>query len=258
MSKLYEATCKIQETGRLPEIIGIRLRDALKAQAGKPVHILLEPPKKYVSDPQRAYYFAVIVEAIQELFREAGTIMAKEEMHHWLMEHVGKWFKNVVTPDGEVTQMRRSYMDLSTWETEQQHTLCRAWAAERGVQIPEPNEKPVIQTSDLIERARKAGSDKDFLEWVRSQPSAISGGWAVWNMQLGIGRCQACHYRTAENSGVGMKPEYSAIPMTADEHRLQHDIGQYAFKPREWWEETVVHYVEKWITNLKKESKHHG
>lgn len=250
--KLYEATCKVQETGRLPESIGIRLRDTFKSHAGKPVHIVIEPPKKYSSEPQRQYYFAVIVEAIKELFREYGTVMDKDEMHHWLMENVGKWFKEIITPQGEPTQMRRSYMELSTFETEQHHTLCRQFGAENGIQIPEPNEEPVKQNDDLLERARAAGTDNEFLEFLRSQKSAVSGEWGTWNMGLGIGRCQACHYRTANNSGIGTKPEYSAIPLTYDEHRNQHDIGQYNFKPRDWWESQVEHYLNKWIESVKK------
>lgn len=83
-------------------------------------------------------------------------------------------------------------------------------------------------------RKRKKENDDDYLRWLRTLPSALSGGYPT----------EACHYRTARNSGVGIKPMYSAIPLTPLEHREQHRIGQYNFMPRDWWEEKVAYYVE--------------
>jgi len=91
-------------------------------------------------------------------------------------------------------------------------------------------------------RKRKKESDRDFLDWLRTQPSAVSG----------VGPCEPCHYRTAKNSGVGCKPLYSAIPMLRDEHLEQHRVGQYNFRPREWWEERVAYYVAEWEKTLDK------
>lgn len=78
--------------------------------------------------------------------------------------------------------------------------------------------------------------DREFLDWLKTLPSALSGR----------GPCDPAHYRTAANSGIGCKPIFSAIPLTRDEHRLQHQIGQFNFMPREWWEEKVRYYIEMW------------
>lgn len=126
--------------GHFPQRIREQLAAALRRMEGKRLEVVLREPKRFSSDPQRRYYFAVIVPEIQQMFYEAGTVLTKDETHHWLMIHVGKWLRDVVTPDGEITQMRRSYTDLSTMEAETHHTLCRQWAAEHGRQIPEPNE----------------------------------------------------------------------------------------------------------------------
>lgn len=81
------------------------------------------------------------------------------------------------------------------------------------------------------------GSDKQFQQFVRQQPSAYSN--KAQNIVY-------AHYRTAANSGIGIKPPYSGIPLTYGEHQHQHQIGQYAFAPREWWEEKVKYYLELW------------
>jgi hypothetical protein len=83
---------------------------------------------------------------------------------------------------------------------------------------------------------RKKRNDQAFLGWLRTLPSAVSGGMP----------CVAAHYRTAANSGIACKPLYSAIPLTDAEHKLQHQIGQYNFRPREWWEKKVEFYVNEW------------
>ncbi len=104
--------------------------------------------------------------------------------------------------------------------------------------------------SEIIEQARQVGSDSQYREWIRTQPSAKSGQWAVWDAESGEGRSEACHYRTSANSGIGIKPEYSCIPLTSQEHQLQHRIGQYEFMPRWWWEKKVEEYLRGWIDNV--------
>ena len=85
-------------------------------------------------------------------------------------------------------------------------------------------------------RSQEQREDAKFLEWIRTLPSAFSGKYP----------CIAAHYRTAANSGTGIKPLFSAIPLTWGEHQLQHQIGQYSFMPRDWWERKVAYYVDAW------------
>jgi hypothetical protein len=61
---------------------------------------------------------------------------------------------------------------------------------------------------------RKKPNDRDYLNWLKTQPSALSG----------MMPCDPCHYRTAANSGVGCKPLFSAIPLTRAEH-MEHYTG---------------------------------
>lgn len=96
----------------------------------------------------------------------------------------------------------------------------------------------------------KYGTDAQFLEWLRRRPSAVSGRY---DYNDGVGRCEACHYRHAGNSGWGMKPPYSAIPLTHKEHILQTKITQYKFMPKERWEYLVGFYLQEWAKSVIKE-----
>lgn len=91
------------------------------------------------------------------------------------------------------------------------------------------------------------GSDDDYLAWVRRQPSAISKQFSEY--VNGEGRCEAAHVR--HNSGVGIKPPYSAIPLTNGEHADQHQIGHESFcekhgKPADWFLRQRARYVAQW------------
>lgn len=100
--------------------------------------------------------------------------------------------------------------------------------------------------SDLLGRARDRGTDKQYLLWLRTQPSAIDGGMD-YDPDTGQSCCDPCHYRTAANSGIGCKPEYSAVPLTHAQHIEQHRVGQFNFRPRAWWEAMTVKHLERWI-----------
>lgn len=68
-------------------------------------------------------------------------------------------------------------------------------------------------------------NDKAFQEWVRTQPSCISGGFSEW--VDGVGRNEYCHVRRVANgAGVGIKPPFSGVPMTHAEHAMQHQHGE--------------------------------
>lgn len=130
----------ITSTGALPYDIKETLKRVIPTLANKHVRLTIEESKPLSSDPQRRYYFGVIVESILRMFKDAGTVLSKKEMHEWLKANVGKLYKEIITPDGEVTYVLRSYTELDKSETEIYHTQCRAWAAERGCDITEPNE----------------------------------------------------------------------------------------------------------------------
>src|SRR5580698_3118144 len=98
----------------------------------------------------------------------------------------------------------------------------------------------------LRERARAKGTDKEFLDFIRRQPSAYSGRFSEY-LEDGTGRCVAAHVRRASNSGTACKPEYSAIPLTYEEHLLTHQKGETALMPKDWFETQALKYLQRWI-----------
>lgn len=99
--------------------------------------------------------------------------------------------------------------------------------------------------TDLLEKARRKGSDKQYREWVRRQPSCLSGQFSEW--VNGQGRCVAAHVRRAGESGTGHKGDYACVPLTDAEHRLQHQHGETALMPKEWWDSMRIKYLTMWV-----------
>lgn len=76
----------------------------------------------------------------------------------------------------------------------------------------------VRQTAALV------GTDEQYLAWLRTQPSFISGKFSEW--LHGEGRNPSCHVRRSVHSGIACKPIYSAVPMTNEEHADQSNKGE--------------------------------
>lgn len=96
------------------------------------------------------------------------------------------------------------------------------------------------------------GTDDEFLAWIRTQPSCIDDD--EYNIE-------ACHVRRAANSGIGIKPKYSAVPLTHEQHALQHQSGELSALIRagrsaggdnqltgakDWFWKQRCHYVQEW------------
>lgn len=66
------------------------------------------------------------------------------------------------------------------------------------------------------------GTDDEFLEWVKGLPCACASPECH-------GDVVAAHVRRInQGAGVGIKPEYSAIPLCHHHHHLQHQHGESA------------------------------
>ncbi len=88
------------------------------------------------------------------------------------------------------------------------------------------------------------GTDAEFQDWVRRQPSCINGD--TYDIVY-------AHVRRANNSGTAMKPEFSGVPLTDKQHRMQHQSGEKSllasFDPsdaKEWFDAKAADYRRKW------------
>ena len=97
------------------------------------------------------------------------------------------------------------------------------------------------------------GTDADYLDWVKRQPSALSGDFSEWHDD-GEAYSIPAHVRRVENgSGTAIKPPYSAIPLTNEEHQRTHLHGDSAIGSETWWEQNRVKYVSDWAWTALKE-----
>lgn len=67
------------------------------------------------------------------------------------------------------------------------------------------------------------GTDAEYLDFVSRQPSCIDG---AWNQIEPESRNIACHVRRlSKGAGFGIKPPFSAVPMTHNQHMIQSGNG---------------------------------
>lgn len=108
---------------------------------------------------------------------------------------------------------------------------------------------------------RWAGMDGDYQEWVRNQPSCVSGKQDWYRGRDGnVGKCEYAHVRRVANgAGTGIKPEYSGVPLTHHEHSLQHQQGEKALleaygiqfdDAQAWFDKQAVKYRTNWIKSV--------
>lgn len=70
----------------------------------------------------------------------------------------------------------------------------------------------------------KTPRSRSYLAWIRTQPCCVTG------RTVGV---EAAHVRMGNGGGMGLKPsDYRTLPLHADEHRRQHNIGE-----RSYWAE---------------------
>ena len=92
---------------------------------------------------------------------------------------------------------------------------------------------------------REIGTDDQYLEWLRAQPSALNGDFD-YDSDTGEGRCVPAHVRRSGEAGTAYKPPYSAIPLTNAQHQLQHQKGESEIGGPDWWGRMRIKYVSDW------------
>lgn len=134
-------TFRVLDDGKIPSGIRHTLSLLFPAYAGKVLRLSISEAKETASDKQRRYYFGVIVEAFVDYFQSQGKNYTKDNLHDAMMRNIGGFNNPFVNPfTGEEDAGRASFNDLTTAQAEGYFTLCRKWAAEKGFDIPEPNE----------------------------------------------------------------------------------------------------------------------
>jgi hypothetical protein len=88
--------------------------------------------------------------------------------------------------------------------------------------------------------ARVAGSDAEYLAWLRSQPCCYC--------KADHEPSEAAHVRRVANgAGTGIKPPYSAISLCHQHHALQHQHGESALGGKDWSDRQLGRQRTEWI-----------
>ncbi|WP_153716986.1 hypothetical protein [Eikenella corrodens] len=104
---------------------------------------------------------------------------------------------------------------------------------------------------------RWAGTDGEYQDYVRALPSCVSGR-QDYDADSGRMRCEYAHVRrVSAGAGTGVKPEYSGVPLTHEEHALQHCAGEsallggaYKDGRLDWFQKKAAEYRTAWIKSV--------
>lgn len=93
-----------------------------------------------------------------------------------------------------------------------------------------------------------AGSDEEFLEWVKWQPCVVTKKKNHEDLiKEDANPVVAAHVRRVKHgAGTSKKPPYSAIPLTNALHQLQHNRGESAVVAQEKWDFYRDAHVTTW------------
>lgn len=117
---------------------------ALTREKDLDVTVEVKPKKKYVTDPQRAYYFGVVVYLITAELKRLGHDVDKDLVHSFLKNKF--LYTEVVNESGEFEKIPKKMPDCSTSEFIDYVEDCRNWAAEfLGINIPDAGEQLEIE-----------------------------------------------------------------------------------------------------------------
>lgn len=111
--------------------------------------------------------------------------------------------------------------------------------------------RPPYQKGQKRRRAKSKDERDDaaFLAWLRTQPSCVSGQFSIY--VEGKGKNVSAHVRRARNSGVAIKPRFSAVPLTDEEHRIQHQHGYHGllnrYRPEVWDRESAASWFDEQV-----------
>lgn len=125
--------------GKLAVSVSVSIKNLLKMYDGKKVSIAITEHKKKRSVNQNAFYWGVLLPAVRLWLYEQGINFDAEETHEFVVRHIWK-HTELINLDENLYERRLSSKNLNTMEWEQYMDLTRQWAAEKGFELPFPNE----------------------------------------------------------------------------------------------------------------------
>lgn len=108
----------------------------------------------------------------------------------------------------------------------------------------------------LLALAEAKGTDREYHEFIKRQPSCISGEYSEYH-DTGEAFCIPAHVRRSRDAGTAFKPRYAQVPLTDAEHKTQSQLGEAACLERylggTWTPEAAkVKFDELRVENLRR------
>lgn len=154
----------------------------------------------------------------------------------------------LITKEASISEMRKSEAEVKTLPKESEEKAING--------LDENGKGPWGQYAASLYKTgffyapkvlEAIGTDKQYRQWIQTQPSAYSGDYSEW--VNGDGRCIAAHVRRAGEAGTAYKPPYACIPLTDKEHQLQHQQGESALLGFNW-DKARSEYLIKWVVEM--------
>lgn len=112
-------------------------------------------------------------------------------------------------------------------------------SAKYGEQAKQLRLSAFFRTPDVW---RAIGSDADYQAWCRKQVCAHCKHTGSDNNPIEYAHVR----RIADGAGVGIKPDYSGIPLCHVDHERQHRIGESALGGKEVVDKLKIDHLQKW------------
>ena len=142
MSKQARDFFGVVKGGNLSPAVRDAISKLLGTLEGKSIKVTISLPRRKRSDPQNRFYYGVILPLVHKFMWDSGVEQDIDIVHIYLKGRVGGMTTCVSDPlTGEVSFITDSSTKLTTGEWEDWITRIRVWAAERGLEIPFPNEE---------------------------------------------------------------------------------------------------------------------
>lgn len=129
----------VVKQGHMPPSVRMGIADALKRAEGKRVCIRLAEYRRRRTLSQNAFFHGPFLEAVTEMFNEAGNSLDPDTVKDMLKEMFGLKIL-VKMPDGVEKYVPKGTRNYTTIEIEDFMTKIRAWAANYDKELPFPNE----------------------------------------------------------------------------------------------------------------------
>lgn len=132
-------TLRAHVKGGIPQWQDKRLKEAvLNGFEGKDIDVTFAEHKNTRTDPQRKYYWSVLVVYAMEILRKHGNDYDKDQTHYFLLDKFSK-IETLDRDGAPIGHTLKTTSEMTTAEFSFFKERIQQWGAEEGFIIPDPD-----------------------------------------------------------------------------------------------------------------------